>query len=248
MKNGAGLNQWARKSASGAGVLLCILGLSTASAWAAGEGTTAAPFLKIGTSSRAEGMGGALTAIVNDVDSNYYNPAGLSQLRRSTIGLSHMEWFQGIRYECLSYADKFDNIGAVGVDLGYLYLGDIPKTLETATGDYDTNSNGTFGASDLMAGISWAGNLFMRENKIGISVKVIQEAIDASQSFSVGVDLGDQILLSKMRWYRDEAKENWAIRLIPSSLGISVKNLGTPVKYTYQNDPLPMMASVGLAY
>jgi outer membrane protein OmpA-like peptidoglycan-associated protein len=248
MKKGAFSGQRFQPRAIWAGILLGLIGLGAGAAWGAGEGTTAAPFLNIGTSARAEGMGGAFTAIVNDVDANYYNPAGLTQLRRSTLGLSHMEWFQGIRYESINYADKFDNLGAVGVDLGYLYMGDIPKTLETPTGDYDTNSSGTFGASDLMAGVSWAGSMFMRENKIGVHVKVIQEAIDSSQSFSVGLDLGDQILLSKMRWYHESAKEGWAVRLIPSSLGISVRNLGTPVKYTYQNDPLPTVAAAGLAY
>ena len=74
----------------------------------AGEGTAAAPFLKIGTSSRAEAMGGAFTAVANDVDANYWNPAGLSQLRRSSVGFTHLEWFEGIRYEYLTYADKYD--------------------------------------------------------------------------------------------------------------------------------------------
>jgi outer membrane protein OmpA-like peptidoglycan-associated protein len=248
MKKGVFKSKMVLQGAAWAGVLLGAVWLGAGPAWGAGEGTTAAPFLKIGTSSRAEGMGGAFTAVANDVDASYYNPAGLSQLRRSTVGLSHMEWFQGIRYESIDYADKFDNIGAIGINLGYLYMGDIPKTLETSTGDYDTNSSGTFGASDLLGSISWAGSIFMRENKIGVSVKVIQESIDSSQSFSVGLDLGDQVLLSRMRWYRDAAKEGWAVRLIPSAVGISVKNLGTPVKYTYQNDPLPMMATAGLAY
>ncbi len=216
--------------------------------FAGGEGTTAAPFLKIGTSSRAEGMGGAFTAVANDVDANYWNPAGLTQLRRSTLGFTHLEWFEGIRYETLTYADKYDYIGAVGVSLGYLYLGDIPKTFETPTGDYDTNSTGTFGAADMLVGLAWANSMFVRENKVGLGVKLIQETIDNSQSFSVGLDVGDQLLLSKMRWYRKAAEEGWGVRLIPSTLGVAVKNLGTPVKYTYQNDPLPMIAQAGLAY
>ncbi|MEW6515778.1 MAG: PorV/PorQ family protein [candidate division FCPU426 bacterium] len=223
--------------------------LASNAAWAEGEGTAGAPFLKIGTSARAEGMGGAFTAVVDDVDSTYWNPAGLMRLKRSSIGLTHLEWFEDIRYEYISYADKYDYIGAVGVGLGFLYLGDIPKTLESPSGDYDAaNSGGTFGASDLLLNLAWAGNLGLQENKLGIGVKIINESIDENQSFSFGVDLGDQLLLSKTRWYRNLAEKSAAAYFIPSMLGVSFKNIGTPVKFFNQNDPLPLTASFGLAY
>jgi len=232
--------------------LLISLAMVLAIPWTAeaeGQGTTGAPFLKIGTSSRAEAMGGAFTAVANDVDATYWNPAGLMQLRRSSIGFTHLEWFQDIRYEYISYADKFDAIGAIGVGIGYLYLGDIPKTFETPSGDYDNaNAGGTFGASDMVIDIAWAGNLGLRDNKIGVGVKIIQESIDQNQSFSVGLDFGDQLILNHMPWYRKMASESWAVHLIPATLAVSVKNLGTPVKFFNQNDPLPFSASFGLAW
>ncbi len=228
-------------------VMMLLLGLSQV--WAEGEGTSGAPFLKIGTSSRAEAMGSAYIAVVDDVDATYWNPAGLMQLKRSGIGLTHLEWFEDIRYEYISYADKYDYIGAVGISVGFLYLGEIPKTVESASGDYDElNSGGTFGASDLLMNFAWAGNLGLREHKIGVGVKIISESIDDNQSFSFGLDIGNQFLLSQTRWYRNLAKENPAAYFIPSTIGISVKNLGTPVKFFYQNDPLPLSAGIGLAY
>ena len=214
-----------------------------------GEGTAGAPFLKIGTSARAEAMGSAYTAVVNDVDSTFWNPAGLMQLKRSSIGLTHLEWFEDIRYEYISYADKYDYVGAVGLSLGFLYLGNIPKTLETATGDYDVyNSGGTFGASDLLINFAWAGNVGWREHKVGVGVKIIQESIDDNSSFNFGIDLGNQWLISKTRWYRNLDKTSGIVNIIPSTVGISVKNVGTPVKFFSQNDPLPLTAGLGMAY
>lgn len=230
-------------------LLAGVMAFAAPVAWADGEGTAGAPFLKIGTSARAEGMGGAFTAIVDDVDATYWNPAGLMRLKRSSIGLTHLEWFEDIRYEYISYADKYDYIGAIGVGIGFLYLGDIPKTLESPTGDYDAvNSGGTFGASDLLINLAWAGNLGLQENKLGLGVKIINESIDENQSFSFGLDLGDQLLLSKTRWYRSLAEQSAAAYIIPSAIGISFKNIGTPVKFFNQNDPLPLTASFGLAY
>jgi outer membrane protein OmpA-like peptidoglycan-associated protein len=90
--------------------------------------------------------------------------------------------------------------------------------------------------------------LGLQENKLGLGVKIINESIDENQSFSFGLDLGDQLLLSKTRWYRSLAEQSAAAYIIPSAIGISFKNIGTPVKFFNQNDPLPLTASFGLAY
>ncbi len=234
------------------GLALLMMVMILPNLWAAGEGTTGASFLNIGTSARAAGMGGAYTAAVDDVDSTFWNPAGLMQLQRSTVGLTHLEWFQDIRYEYVSYASKFDYVGAIGVNLGFLYLGDIPKTVTTLNGtDYDPEASqklGTFGASDLLLDFAWAGRLGFDENMFGVAVKIIQESIDDNASFSVALDLGEQYLIDKSAWYQSLAETSWTSGLIPNVVSLVVKNLGTPVKYFNQNDPLPLSASLGAAY
>ena len=42
-------------------------------------GTTAAKFLSVGVSARANAMGGAFTSVVNDASALYWNPAGASR-------------------------------------------------------------------------------------------------------------------------------------------------------------------------
>ena len=54
-------------------------------------GTTAAQFLKIGIGARALGMGGAYSAVSNDVTALYWNPAGLSSSKKNGIILDHQE-------------------------------------------------------------------------------------------------------------------------------------------------------------
>ncbi|MBN1638193.1 MAG: UPF0164 family protein, partial [Ignavibacteriales bacterium] len=56
-------------------------------------GTTAANFLKIGAGARAIGMGGAYTALSDDIYSVYYNPAGIARTEGTgQVSFNHAEW------------------------------------------------------------------------------------------------------------------------------------------------------------
>ena len=59
-------------------------------------GTTAAQFLKIGIGARALGMGGAYSAVSNDVTALYWNPAGLSSSKKNGIILDHQDWIMDV--------------------------------------------------------------------------------------------------------------------------------------------------------
>ena len=52
-------------------------------------GTAAAQFLKIGVGARAMGLGGTFSAIANDVSTIYWNPAGIANLKTTSIGFTH---------------------------------------------------------------------------------------------------------------------------------------------------------------
>ena len=48
-------------------------------------GTAGAQFLKIGPGARVDSLGGAFGALANDVTSIYWNPAGISQLEKTSF-------------------------------------------------------------------------------------------------------------------------------------------------------------------
>ncbi|MCH7948216.1 MAG: hypothetical protein IIC66_10510 [candidate division Zixibacteria bacterium] len=54
-------------------------------------GASGAQFLKIGVGSRYQGLGEASTAVVNDVYSMYWNPAGLSEVEQSSISFTNVD-------------------------------------------------------------------------------------------------------------------------------------------------------------
>jgi len=55
-----------------------------------------AAFDDLGAGARAPGMGGAFTAIADDVYAIYYNPAGLALLDRPTMAASHTQHLAGL--------------------------------------------------------------------------------------------------------------------------------------------------------
>lgn len=79
----------------------------------------AAHFLRDGLGGRARGMGGAFVAVVSDVTSTFWNPAGLAQTPSLRVGGSHESRYGGLvslQYGAVSLARE-------GLGCGVLWVG-----------------------------------------------------------------------------------------------------------------------------
>lgn len=188
-------------------------------AFAKGEGTTAAEFLKIGVGARACAMGEAFTAVADDATSCYWNPAGLAQLERVDLVAMHNWWFVGIKQEHLSFAFPFLG-NAIGISATYVDFGKEDKT------DVDGKLVGEFNSKSTLIGISYACNFF-KKIFFGITAKGLQDSIDESTKKIYTGDVG--ILIKPFN-------------LI--SFGAIAQNIGN-VKI--DADPLPYNVKVGVA-
>ncbi|RLC41437.1 MAG: hypothetical protein DRH44_07400, partial [Candidatus Coatesbacteria bacterium] len=56
-------------------------------------------FLTIPSGSRASALGGAYIGLADDVDSIFYNPAGIGLMPSTQLMVMHAQWFQSIKYE-----------------------------------------------------------------------------------------------------------------------------------------------------
>ena len=94
---------------------------------AAGYGTTAASFLKIGLGARPAAMGFAFAAVADDLNAIQYNPAGLAQLQGNNVSVTYLSYFQEINYGWMAYSlpSTLLGPGTLGISVGYLTLGRI---------------------------------------------------------------------------------------------------------------------------
>lgn len=215
---------------------LAVLGSGTAHAFGKGDqGTSGAQFLKLEPGARPAAMGGAFSAVADDVHAVYYNPAGLGRLKSVEIAGMHNSHFQGISHNfgavavpILSWVDtRFarNEYGVMAFSLTSLSVSGIERrgVIET---DQPT---GNFGASDFAYTLAY-GKELSGEFSAGAAVKFIDQTIDDARSTALGLDLG--LLYRLDRW----------------SLAAGLRNYGTKVKFRSESDPLPMTATLGASY
>ena len=151
------------------------------------KGTTAAPFLSIGQSARAIGMGSAFVGVVNDVSSIYWNPAGLTKTQGVNVTFDHTLWIADIKYNYLAASYNLGDLGTIG----FSYTGSDIGEMNVTTISKPEGTGETF--TSTQAAFSLAYAIQLTENfSIGFSPKFIYESIWRMNASAFALDLGVQ--------------------------------------------------------
>lgn len=172
-------------------------------------GQTSAPaysneFLSIGVGARSFGMGNATVASQNNVESSYWNPANLVELRtKFEVSAMHAEYFGGLSaYDYLGFGMKINEKSAVGLSLLRYGVDDIPNTLELIDKDgnirYDLVT--TFSAADYAFLFSYSRKTGIEGLSIGGNVKLIyRHTGDFASAYGFGFDIAGTYRKGKWR-------------------------------------------------
>ena len=165
-------------------------------------------FLAIGVGARGMAMSNVQTAVVDDVTSGYWNPAGLAKIKNKyEIGLMHSEYFAGIaKYDYGAIATQIDSNSVVGLSIIRFGIDDIPDTRFLF--DSDGNNNGKINYNNIRY-FSTADYAFIltyarKSNTIpglhvGANFKVIYRTVgDFANAWGFGLDVGAQY--KKKKW------------------------------------------------
>ena len=172
-------------------------------------------FMNIGVDAAALGMANAVTSSTSDVNSCYWNPAGLTHLEDQEVSLMHANYFANIaQYDYIAYAKSIDNQSAWGVSLIRFGVDDIMDTSELidSQGNIDYNRISLFSTADYGFTVSYARKLTLSGFHYGVNAKVIRRVIGKfASSWGFGFDAGLQF--EKNNWQfglmlRDITKTN----------------------------------------
>jgi hypothetical protein len=205
-------------------VALAFLTAAPSYSVASGTGTTGAQFLRLGAGARPVAMGGAFTAIADDVNGPQYNAAGIAWARHKEAIASYIDYLEGISYSYLGYIHPLSNGSALGLAVAYLNSGAIDQT------DLAGNTVGTFSSTQSLLLLTYAKTVSSKVSW-GTNLKVFQQKIEQEKANGYALDFG----AIYKAWPR-------------LGFGVNVQNIGPGVKFVQEKDPLPLTVKVGAAY
>jgi len=170
--------------------------------------------MNIGVDAAALGMSNAVVGHTADVNSGYWNPAGLVHLEDNQVALMHSSYFANIaNYNYIAFAKPLDDRSAIGISFIRFGVDDILDTTQLIDeqGNVNYDRINLFSAADYALTFSYARKLPIDGLNYGVNAKVIRRVIgDFASSWGFGLDLGIQF----------ESKNDWKI-------GIMVRDITT---------------------
>ena len=219
-------------------------------------GQSGATELLINPWTRSSGWGGLNIANVRGMESQFNNVAGMAFTRKTDVSYSFTDWLKGadVKINSVGLAQKVGETGVLGLSVMAMNFGDIQIT----TNDLPEGGTGDYSPQFINIGLSYAKS-FSNSIYGGITVRIISESASDVKAQGVAFDAGMQYVTGF-----NEAPDNL-------KFGISLKNVGTPMKYegdglsfrgsppvatTYQQTvesrtesfELPSLVNIGVAY
>jgi len=181
--------------------------------------TTAANWLKLGTSTRAAGMGGTFVAAGQGVSAIPYNPAAVAFLDGSEVYLSRTNYVADITYNVLSYGTRLSTSDYFGINLFYLDSGPIGVTTE----EFSNGTGEDYHVISMSFRLAYARKMTDRL-KVGVTLNYIRDEIYTTNMQSVAFDIGS----------------NFDTGIFGFILGMSVSNFGPEVQYGGEGLQIPV--------
>lgn len=192
-------------------------------------GTSGAEFLTMDVGARGIALGGAYTALTNDVYSLYWNPAGLTKIPRLSLGFQYTRYIEEISYQSLMWGQRINDNSVVAVGVRYQDFGDVTQT------DINDRDVGQFRPRNYLAEIGWGQSVYdLSDSEVDIDVGVAarylhSDIFEKANAFSSDIGL-------QSRFYRGTRFYD---------LAFVVQNLGRGTKYDQVRDSLPARFKMG---
>lgn len=180
-------------------------------------GQAGASELLINPWTKSAGWGGLNIANARGMEAQFNNVAGLAFTKKTELAFSYTNWLKGsdIQINALGFSQKVGETGVLALGVMSMNFGDIQVT----TVDQPEGGIGTYKPQFINLGLSYA-KAFSNSIYGGMTVRVISQSISDVKAQGVAFDAGIQYVTGT-----NEAKDNL-------KFGISLKNVGTPMRFS----------------
>jgi len=191
-------------------------------------GSASGKFLNIGVSPRAEAMGGAYIAIVNNAEAAYYNPAILANYDKLSVVFNHNNWFAGINHDYFAISYKLTRLDGFAFSATTL----TTDEMKVRTPLQPNGTGETFRVNNYRFGLSY-GRMLTNTVSMGLSANYINLAY--YQGFESDIFSADVSVIYLTQFH-------------DFSFGIKISNFGSSVKLVNEEYPLPQTFTFGLGF
>lgn len=240
-------------------LLVLILALSFNAAYSQ-AGSSAVPFLQITPDARANAMGNTGTALADDINAIYWNPAGLGFLdyfdppygydpdkeleEFNQLSLSYSPWLPnfnaGLSYGNLAWGRFYEPLnGTIAANFIFMDLGEFEQTNEV--GDVQ----GKFFSQEYVLGISY-GTIIAPDLAAGVQIKYIRSDLTGTSSVGTGGTSGAGVSVAFDIGLSWKPVDFWIFE-DRFSVGFNLQNIGPRMTYVNEADPIPTQVRLGIA-
>ena len=165
---------------------------------------------------RSAGLHTMNTSFIKGAEAMRVNPAGLSRVGKTEVLIAHTRYLEGtdLKFNALGFSQKMGKNSAIGVTLMAIDFGEIPVTTEALP----QGTGATYSPSYFNLGLGYA-HTFENKVSVGITFRVISEALSNVTAFGFAIDAGVQ--------YVTGPQDNFKI-------GIALRSIGSPMQFSGQ--------------
>jgi len=192
MESGPRKKAFLHKAVLPIAMVYCLLSPLAVYAISKNSGTSNGAFLKIATDARGVALGPAMVSMASGTEALRWNPAALGMVDAQELAATHIEYYQDVSIENVSFAYPLEQSG-IGASVFYLGAGDLEGRDDVGlkTGDF------TF--YDAVGTVGYGRQLRSREESgmdiyLGGSLKLIQEKIADTSYQNPAFDLGVTVI------------------------------------------------------
>ncbi|HUU26390.1 MAG TPA: PorV/PorQ family protein [archaeon] len=188
-------------------------------------GTTSLNFLKVDVGARPVALGGAFSAVSDDASACFWNPAGLTDSRPLELFFMHHRFIADITQSAASFTFDVPRV-RMGVSMNYFSMGELERRSNNSV-----LPEGVFTPFDLAIGLSAAYQV-KEDLSAGVTARFVHENLDSETAQALLFDLGIK-----------------ARTMFPGlTAALTVRNLGTQLKYETNGYKAPLIVSLGASY